>query len=233
MVGVGRRYDHRMIRIARPFSSGCAAVALFSAACGVTTGKPIERGPPPRVVLGDTVSSSGLRNTPPNAVPFSQTCPPGGVVVGYTGTENGTEVTNQLQSLQGFCATLSVHGTSTLAVSTMGSESMPMVGDAAGSVAQTQMCPNGEMVVAFTGRSGSDIDQIAIVCAAIVIDGTYPNYRLSLGEPDQRPPIGNGGGAPFDIIACPTGQVAIGDEGRAATIVNTFGLLCATPVLVL
>ena len=209
-------------------------MALFSAAgCGVTTGKPIERGPAPRVVLGDTVSSSGLRDTPPNAVPFSQTCKPGAVVVGYTGTEDGTENTNQLQSLQGFCATLSVRGTSTLEVSTMGSESMPMVGYVAGTVEQTQICPNGEMVVAFTGRSGSDIDQIAIVCAPIIIDGTYPHYRLSIGEPDQRPPVGNGGGLPFDLIACPNGQVAMGDEGRAATIVNTFGLLCATPVLVL
>src|SRR5579859_754092 len=234
MVGDGRRYDHPMIKLARPAGNRWVSIALLGVAgCGFTTGKPIEHGPAPRVVLGGDVSSSGLRDTPPNALPFSQTCMPGEVVVGYTGTEDGTTNANQLQSLQGFCATLSVLGTSTLEVSTIAAESMPMVGRAAGSVSQTEMCPDGEMVVAFTGRSGSDIDQIAIVCARIVISGTYPHYRLSLGEPEQRPPIGNGGGAPFDAIACPAGQVAVGHEGRAATIVNTFGLLCAAPVLVL
>jgi hypothetical protein len=223
-----------MIQIDRPLGRVCAWIALSGAAgCGFTTGRPIERGPAPRVVLGENISSSGVRDTPPNAFPFSQTCMPGEVVVGYTGSEDGTANTNQLQSLQGFCATLSVRGTSTLEVSTIPSDSMPMVGLAAGSVSQTQMCPDGEMVVAFSGRSGSDIDQIAIVCAPIVIEGTYPHYRMSIGEPDQRPPVGNGGGAPFDVIACPIGQVAIGDEGRASTIVNTFGLLCATPALVL
>jgi hypothetical protein len=110
---------------------------------------------------------------------------------------------------------------------------MPMVGDVAGSVEQTQTCPPNEMVLAFTGRSGSDIDQIAIICAPILIEGTYPNYRMSIGESDQRPPVGNGGGVPFDVISCPPGQVAIGHEGRAATIINTLGLFCATPTLVL
>jgi hypothetical protein len=201
--------------------------------CGVNSGQPIERGPSPRIVLGATVTPSGTRDTPPNAFPFSQTCKPDEVVIGYRGTAPGVEPTNQIQSIQGSCAALSVIGTTTLQVNAIPAGVMPLVGNTEAPVEQSQVCPGNGIVVAFSGRSGSDIDQIAIICAPIVIRGTYPNFQLSIGSRDQRPPIGNEGGVPFSEIACPDGQLAIGDEGRAATIINTFGLLCSTPTLVL
>jgi hypothetical protein len=206
---------------------------LGAIGCGVNVGVPIERGPSPRIVLGATVTPSGMRDTPPNAFPFSQTCKPGEVVIGYRGTAPGVEPANQIQTVQGSCAALSVAGTTTLQVNTIPAGVMPLVGDTEALVEQTQMCPGNEVVVAFSGRSGSDIDQIAIICAPIIIRGTYPNFQLSIGSADQRPPIGNEGGVPFGEIACPVGQVAIGDEGRAATVINTFGLLCSTPTLLL
>jgi hypothetical protein len=219
----GRRLGHAL-----------ASVAFLGAiGCGVNTGKPIERGARPRVVLGEMVTPSGVRETPPSAVPFSQTCLSGEVVIGYRGTADGVDPVNQLRSVQGWCAALSVVGVTTLQVIATPSETMPLVGTTPGNVEQTQTCPSNEVVVAFAGRSGSDIDQIAVVCAPIVIRGTYPNFQLSIGDRDPRPPIGNAGGAPFGEIACPAGQVTVGDEGRAATIINTFGLLCANPTLVL
>lgn len=145
----------------------------------------------------------------------------------------GVEPGMQLVSLQGSCASLSVTGTTTLRVTATPAETMPLVGDAPGSVEQAQACPSDQMIVAFAGRSGSDIDQLAMVCAPLLIGGSYPNYQLSLGELAVQPGIGNLGGAPFDQISCPVGQVAVGHEGRAATIVNTLGLLCAAPALVL
>jgi hypothetical protein len=81
----------------------CACVVFLGAiGCGVTTGRPIERGPSPNVALDGAVTPSGLRATPPNAYPFSQTCQPDEVVVGYRGTEAGAEPGNQLVSLQGY-----------------------------------------------------------------------------------------------------------------------------------
>lgn len=206
-------------------------LALLGEGCGTNIAKPVDRGPLPEIELGTTVTPSGTRQTPPNAFPFTQTCGLNEVVTGYTITTEGHEAGQQLQSLQGHCARLAVDWGSTLRVTTAASAPTAAAG-MTGGVEQSQACPEGEMVVAFSGRSGSDIDQIAIVCAPLIIDGAYPHYRLSLGAAEPQPGIGNLGGAPFSEISCPLGQVAVGDEGRAGTIVNTVGLLCGETQLI-
>ena len=204
-------------------SSG-ALLLLFG--CGVNVERPIDRGPVPKISVGTGLTPSGTRQTPPNATAFSQTCGPDEVVTGYEVTAAGLEAGQQLESLQGFCSAVSVDWGAGLRVVTTPSAPMAAMG-MTGGAPQTQRCPDGEMVVAFSGRSGSDIDQLAIACAPLLIYGAFPRYKLNLGAPEEQPGIGNLGGAPFATISCPKGQVAVGDEGRAATIVNTFGLLCA------
>ena len=67
---------------------------------------------------------------------------------------------------------------------------------------------------------------------SVTISGTPPNDSLSLGAMTTLPGLGGPGGNPFAPLHCPAGQVAMGDEGRAAITINAFGLLCETPLLV-
>jgi len=99
----------------------------------------------------------------------------------------------------------------------------------AGPVPLSVICPSDQMVVGFRGRSGSDIDQLVFLCAPLAISGASPNFVLSIGPTTESTPLGGPGGNPFNPIQCPAGQVAIGDEGRAAFTINAFGLLCAAP----
>jgi len=210
-----------------------ACIALVgSTACGVSVGQPINLAAPLRIVLGSP-TPSGQRIPTPNGNVYSQACEKNEVVIGYTGTvDSGDGGTHQLRTFEASCASLSLRGVTAPSVVTTPARTLPVVGDMLGDIDQAQMCPANEMVVGFGGRSGSDIDQIAVNCAPLVVAGTYPSLVASIGTLDPRPPLGNPGGAPFDDIACPSGQVAVGNEGRAAYTINSFGLLCAAPALV-
>jgi hypothetical protein len=175
---------------------------------------------------------SGQQSASAAGTAFSQTCAANEVIVGYTGTIDALDAAmNQLRTFRAVCASLSVSGASTFAVHTTTKEILPVVGTMAGATQQTEMCPTDQIVVGFTGRSGSDVDQIVALCAPFVITGSSPSYVLSLGSETSNPPVGGPGGNPFTAIHCPAGQVAVGNEGRAAFTINAFGLLCATPSL--
>jgi hypothetical protein len=188
---------------------------------------------PTRIRLGQPAVPSGQRVASQSGTAFSQPCATDEVIIGYTGTTDAPDAAmNQLRTFQAVCASLSVSGTTTFVVNSTTKELLPVVGTMPGATQQTQLCPNDQVVVGFSGRSGSDIDQIVILCAPFTITGSSPNYVLALGAETARPPVGGPGGEPFAAIRCPAGQVAMGNEGRAAFTINAFGLLCATPSLV-
>ncbi len=210
-----------------------AWIALVgSTACGVSVGQPIDLAASLRVVLGDPMPS-GQRIPTPNGNAYSQTCEKDEVVIGYKGTvDSGDPGTHQLRSFEASCASISLIGVTAPSVVISPTRTLPVVGITPGDVDQVAMCPANEVIVGFGGRSGSDIDQIAIICAPLTVSGTYPSLVPSIGALDPQPPIGNPGGMTFTDIDCPTGEVAVGDEGRAAYTINSFGLLCAAPALV-
>src|SRR5258708_36987452 len=186
-----------------------------STACGVSVGQPIGLVAALRVVLGDP-TPSGQRIPTPNGRAYSQACEKNEVVIGYKATvDSGDGGTHQLRSFETSCASPSVRGVTAPSVVTTPTRILPVVGLTPGDIDQMQMCPANAMVVGFGGRSGSDIDQIAIICAPLVVPGTYPSLVPSIGALHPPPPIGNPGGAPFDDITCPSGQIAVGNEGRA------------------
>jgi hypothetical protein len=98
---------------------------------------------------------------------------------------------------------------------------------------QTRLCGNDQVVVGFNGQSGARIDQIAPICAPLVIGGAAPNFTLSIGTPS--PPLlglGGPGGGTFGPYNCPAKQVVVGHTGRTSDYVDAFGFLCSTPSLV-
>jgi hypothetical protein len=192
---------------------------------------------PPRptsIVLSGITTPSGQQSPPTmHGNAFGQNCLSNEVVIGYTATIDPPDASvHQLRTFQAVCGSLAVTGTSAFAVTTTTAETLPVVGLSPGD-GQMQLCSPNEIVIGFSGRSGADIDQISFVCASLSISGTAPNYVLSVGTPNTLPPLGGNGGNSFGPISCPAGQVAAGNEGRAAYTINAFGLLCKTPALVL
>lgn len=92
-----------------------------------------------------------------------------------------------------------------------------------------EMCPEGEVVVGITGRTGNFVDQIQLVCAPLSTGGSVrAGGRAATGAP-----IGGTGGAPARV-ECPGDNTAIvgfrlgltGPEGQATTIVRRIALVC-------
>jgi len=216
---------------------GAGAVAGGGAGAGGSLGLDagVDAGGPPRptgVRVGPTSTPSGQQAASTGGTAFQQSCAANEVVIGYTGTVDAPDsAMNQLRTFRAVCASLSVSAAITSVVNTTTKEILPAVGTMPGVVQQTEMCPTDQIVVGFSGRSGADIDQIVALCAPLSM-ASGSSYALAIGTEMARPPVGGPGGEPFAAIRCPAGQVAMGNEGRAAFTINAFGLLCATPSLV-
>jgi hypothetical protein len=192
-------------------------------------------GSPPRptgITLNPVSTPSGQRAPSVGGGAFSQTCATNEVLIGYTGTVDAPDAsTNYLRSFQAICGSLSITGTTTFSVRTTQAEPLPVRGMAS-VTAQTRMCAANQVIVGFGGRSGGYIDQLAFVCAPLTISGTSPNFTLSIGAQTTLTGLGGPGGSPFTAMPCPGGMVAVGDEGRDGQAIDSFGLLCSTPTLV-
>ncbi len=130
------------------------------------------------------------------------------------------------------CGSLSITGTTAFTVTTSMTQTLLARGMPS-PVPQTRMCGANQVVVGFGGRSGGYIDQLTFACAPLIISGTAPAFRLSIGQSEMMPMgLGGPGGAAFVPILCPAGQVAVGDAGRSGGAIDAFGLLCAPPSLV-
>jgi hypothetical protein len=194
------------------------------------------QGRPTGITIAPSPMSTAQRSPSPGGNPFLDMCAPNEVIVGFTGTVDEVDGSvSYLRSFRAECSAPSIAAESnmTYRVSLVPAESLTVRG-LAGAVTQTRRCGANEMVVGFAGRSGAYIDQISILCAPLLISGSAPNFTVSVGPTGgSSNGIGGTGGEPFDAIACPPGQIAVGDQGRAGAAIDAFGLLCATPTLVI
>ncbi len=92
------------------------------------------------------------------------------------------------------------------------------------------MCPADEVVVGFTGTSGSGFDQVAFVCAPLSAPEAGAGDPLSIGPTTTLASVGGSGSDAYQD-ACPSGQVARGSNSRSGEWVDAFGLVCGTPTL--
>jgi hypothetical protein len=165
---------------------------------------------------------------------FNQTCAADEVVVGFMGTVDAPDASmNWLRGFQAICGTLTITGTGPYNVRTTRAETLPQPGAGMGSTTQGRLCATDQVVVGFSGKAGSYIDQLDFICAPLAISGASPTFTLSVGAPSAPlAPLGGPGGQPFAAIPCGPDQVAVGDTGHASQAVDAFGLLCSTPSLV-
>jgi hypothetical protein len=160
--------------------------------------------------------------------PYTDTCPGSQAVIGYEGfltpPSAGLTLVGGIQALCGEMY-FSADGLTTSAGATL-----PIRGTSQ-DAPWTQLCPTGAVVVGFSGRSGADLDQVAFVCASLVVSDDDAGSVLTPGPQTTLTPAGGDGGMPYDD-ACPPGQVARGSNLRSGEWVDAFGLVCGAPALV-
>jgi hypothetical protein len=92
-------------------------------------------------------------------------------------------------------------------------------GGGGGSAFGPDWCAVGSVAVGLSGRSGSEIDGLQLICARVALDG-------SLSGNDSTPFHGGDGGGGFFSV-CPGGQVLTGLAGRTGSLTDQVQGLCA------
>jgi hypothetical protein len=220
-------------------SGGSGGASIADAAADADAGDGVADGGGPPNGRPTSIAIMGT-DASPLAVPsssggaYSRLCPSNTVLIGYRGTVNPADASiNFLRSFEGICGSLAVTGTTTFAVETHGGPTLSKVGDTDGTLVQTSMCPDNQVVVAFGAHTGSFIDSIAFACAPLVISAGAAGFELSIGSRTTVTAIGGPRGMTLRQGDCPPGTIGIGHAGKAGQDINSFGLLCGTPKLTL
>ena len=228
--------------------AACAALG-FCTSCKEEVTLYLSRGPgssaaggsdatktaPVGIALGDSVPTAQTRGASDGGIAFDQTCLSNLVLMGFNGTIDGP-VSNKPfvipDTLQGLCGKVSIEGSGPYQVVTTLVTTLDTRGLTPGSIEQNRMCPTGQVVVGFDWRAGDYIDQLVFRCAPLSILGGDAGFTLSIGTATPLDLIGGDGGTTWGQSNCADGQVAVGYAGRSGTVIDAFGLLCATPSLV-
>jgi hypothetical protein len=160
---------------------------------------------------------------------YADVCPAGEVVIGYVGYTTTTQpiVVDWLQTV---CGTLSVTASAECQVTVSPGATLMGRGRASGAGPWKVMCPPNQMVVAFHGLAGFDLDQVSFECAPLTILKSFSGYRLSIGAGTSLPAQGGTTGPTFQD-GCPPNQIAVGTNTHAGQIIYELGLYCSTPAL--
>jgi hypothetical protein len=160
-------------------------------------------------------------------------CPDNQVVIGYRGTLTGPDVSTDIVlvgSVQTICGELLLGGSANDQVLTASGATLAPRGLSQLSP-WTRMCPADQVVVGFSGRSGSAFDAVAFVCAHWTVSRGALGTLLSSDPPTKLAQVGGVGGEPFDD-ACPPGEMARGTSLRSGEFIDAFGLVCGAPAIV-
>lgn len=149
-----------------------------------------------RLVTSDS-SYTPWRGTAPGS-PEVRNCPDGQVLVGLR-----TWSSDYVSGMAPWCAPLTAAGT--LGMATLGGRVGGSHNDNGGD--DDDLCPAGEVIVRFTGRSGGIIDRSQAVCAPL---STWLTTR-ALGRTLRQ--YGDSGGGSAFTDTCPNDYVGAGFEG--------------------
>ncbi|WP_437676578.1 hypothetical protein [Sorangium sp. So ce131] len=189
------------------------------AACGVDSCEA-----PSGVALADQTLTELHGDTAAGA-PLMDVCPDGQVILGFQGLVGNPDsfILGQIQAL---CGHLAVAGTDPPTITTMPGDLTPVRGDA-GEVPWESICPENEVVVGFSGRAGSYLDQLTLRCAPLLVTGAPGAYAVEVGLVTLLETVGGQGGTAFDDTRC--GERQVGNLVRViaeASFIHAFGLGC-------
>ena len=94
------------------------------------------------------------------------------------------------------------------------------------------VCPENQVVVGFSGWSGSYLDLLWIACAPLLVTGEPGELRVEIGPVTWSDGVGGDGGSEFPDTFCGASQVAnLVQTVVSGAPVSAIGLGCATPSL--
>jgi hypothetical protein len=150
------------------------------------------------------------------------------VVIGYRGAIDTSR--NSVGSIKTICGQLVLGNSNGYRIATATGTTLTERGSSSGSQ-WSRMCAANQIVVGFSGRSGFVLEQIAFECAPLDVTTSQGSYVLSIGSTTTLSPAGGNGGSPFAATACAAGQIARGSIVTENRNIESFGLVCTTPVL--
>jgi hypothetical protein len=165
--------------------------------------------------------------TDPGDMLFKDVCPQGGPVIGYTGSID-TRSPASVGRIATVCGKILVTSTMNGCQVRVGAGSTLPTRGQYGDSPFTQMCPTNQVVVGMRGKSGGLLDQVAFVCAPLIISSGPTGYTLSTGSTTVLTPAGGNGGTAYQD-SCAAGQIARGSNVTIIQgIVDAMGLVCGT-----
>jgi hypothetical protein len=195
-----------------------------------------------------TIVFSDPTNTPQpggdGGAPSLDVCPEGQVVIGYNGSLNSTNLSNNgmpitvIGSIQTVCGRITVDDPSAIFASIKVGDTLAPHPNKPNS--WNGICPSDKAVVGFMGGSGDAFDRVAFQCTGLRITKGPTGDVLSPDVSTIQVLSANGGDAASAMFSevCPEGKVAQGSNVRIGTSnnggswVEAFGIVCATPNVV-
>jgi hypothetical protein len=183
---------------------------------------------PRRLVLADgspTATHGGA-----GGVARTELCPGDQVIIGYHGSlgldNGGSQV---VYSLSASCGELVVMGANPYTVTVTPRGTLTNRGGT-GSTRFTALCPANHVVVGFSGRAGTFLDQLQLQCAPVSITSTAP-LSVLIGTRSLLGRSGGSGGTAFQDLCLP-GQVVHGHTINEGALIDALGFFCGIPTVV-
>jgi hypothetical protein len=197
-----------------------------------------DSGRDPTAQCPSTISFVNLVSTaqhgmPQNGPTSTDICPSGQALIGYglSAIRPSNFTTDLVSKIEPSCGVLAIkpdQGGCKIVVSP--GANLPTRGRYSNG-ATVQTCPSNQVIVAFKGRSGRDLDQIGFGCATVNIIKVNGSYRADVGAITFLGTVGGTGGSAFQD-GCPSNQIAVGNKITDENgFIGAFGLVCATPSL--
>ena len=155
---------------------------------------------------------------------YQDNCPAGQALIGFSGSVNNTDVAASVnRQITAVCGVIAIDGTTvTIKVgATLTTRGM------AGVSAWVRGCAANQVMVGFSGRNGTLVDQLAFSCAPLTVSSAAVGTTLMAGAQTALAAIGGNGGAAFGPINCPAGQIGSGAVVRTGTELDAFGMVCS------
>ncbi len=75
---------------------------------------------------------------------------------------------------------------------------------------QVASCPQGHVLVGFSGRTGASVDQLTIWCSRAMVYRSSKGFQILISQPNKYRTIGGNGGSPFSLQKCPPATAVTG-----------------------
>jgi hypothetical protein len=214
-------------------TDGSGGILLTTEAGAPSAGADSGTTAPTAVELADATTSVVRTGTEPK-VRFADRCPEGQMLIGFFGTLEAAGGAAYLRSIQGVCGTPALSADAPWTVTLEQAATLPLR-EVEFPQSQMALCPANQVVTAFAGRSGLWIDGLEVQCAPLKIAAASGALTLTVGTATYAGYLGGKtGGSAFELQACPSGTVAVGQTGGTALsgdVLGELGVMCAAVTL--